>query len=112
MLLFGLEPVEIVLIICIVGVVLRVWVGKMKNPGTKFNVNAVILTFLVGLIASVGIVAPTISTIPDDTDKIVMLPILAGQVIIVMKSESLSTSLKKLIPSKSNNTPKVTGPFE
>ena len=107
--LFGLQPVEIVLIICIVGVVLRVYTGRMKNPGLKFDANAVVLSFFVGIIASVGLVAPVISSIPDDTDKIVLLPILAGQIIVVMKSESLSTTLKKLIPSKIKSEVKPPG---
>jgi len=98
--LFGLQPVEIVLIICIVGTTLRVYTGRLKNPGTKLDVNAIILSFMVGIIASVGLVAPVISSVPNDIDKIILLPILAGQIIVVMKSESLATTMKKLIPSK------------
>lgn len=95
--IFGFSPVIVVLIICIVGITLRVYIGITKNPGTPFNINAVILSFFVGIIVSVGLVAPVIDAIPDETDNIVVLPLLAGQIIVVMKSQSISTAANNLI---------------
>lgn len=97
--ILGLSPVTVVLIICIGGIALRVYVGIIKS-GTKFNVNAVILSFIVGIIVSVGLVAPVIDAIPDDTDNMVILPLVAGQIIVVMKSQSISTAASNLIAKK------------
>lgn len=93
----GLSPVTVVLVICIVGIALRVYIGITKNPGTPFNVNAVILSFIVGIIVSVGLVAPVVDAIPDETDSMVILPLVAGQIIVVMKSQSISTAASNLI---------------
>jgi len=95
--ILGFSPVTVVLIICIVGIALRVYVGITKNPETKFNVNAVILSFIVGIIVSVGLVAPVIDAIPNETDSMVVLPLVAGQIIVVMKSQSISTAVKKSV---------------
>lgn len=106
--IFGLSSVEITLIICIVGIVTRIYVGKIKHSETKFSINAAILSFMVGILVSVGLVAPVIDAIPDNTTAIVILPVLTGQVIIVMKSESISTAAQKLIhknPSEIKNGP-------
>ena len=98
--ILGLSPVTVVLAICLVGIALRVYVGITKNPGTKFNVNAVILSFIVGIIVSVGLVAPVIDAIPDDTNNMVILPLIAGQIIVVMKSQSISTAASNLVQKK------------
>lgn len=93
----GLSPVTVVLVICLVGIALRVYIGITKNPNTPFNVNAVILSFIVGIIVSVGLVAPVIDAIPNETDDMVILPLVAGQIIVVMKSQSISTAASNLI---------------
>ena len=95
--IFGLSPVILTLIICVVGVALRVYIGRIKNPTSKFNVHAVILSFIIGIIVSVGLVAPVINAIPQDYDELIILPLLAGQIIVVMKSESISTAARSLI---------------
>ncbi len=102
--LFGLGSVEIVFVICIVGTILKVWVGRMRNPGTKININAIGLSFVVGIIAAVGLVAPAVDAIDEDTSKIQLLPILTGLVFIVMKSDSITKTLQLIIPKKSNDT--------
>jgi len=40
--IFGLSPVELTLIICIVGIALRVYVGYVRAPNTKLNINDII----------------------------------------------------------------------
>jgi len=102
--ILGFSPVTVVLVICIVGIALRVYIGMTKNPGTKFNVNAVILSFIVGIIVSVGLVAPVIDAIPDETDNMVILPLVAGQIIVVMKSQSISTAASNLIKKPSQTS--------
>ena len=71
--ILGFEPVIVVLAICIVGIALRVYIGITKNPETKFDVNAVIISFMVGLLASDGLVEPVIDAIPDNTDDIIII---------------------------------------
>ena len=102
--ILGYSPVTVVLVICIVGIALRVYIGITKNPGTPFNVNAVILSFIVGIIVSVGLVAPVVDAIPNDTDDMVILPLVAGQIIVVMKSQSISTAASNLIKNKELKT--------
>ncbi len=98
--ILGLAPITITMIICIVGTVLRVYVGKLKSPETKFNVNTAFLSFMVALLISVSVVAPVINAISDDANDMVILPLIAGQIIIVMKSESISTAAQKIIHKK------------
>jgi len=98
--IFGFSSVEAVLAICIVGIILRTYIGIQKNPGTKIDINTVIISFMVGIIASVGLVAPAIDTIPDGTEGITLLPIIAGQIIIVMKSQSIATAVIKIAQKK------------
>ena len=98
--ILGFSPVTVVLAICIVGIALRVYIGITKNPGTPFNVNAIILSFIVGIIVSVGLVAPVIDAVPDDTADTTILALLAGQIIVVMKSQSISTAASNLVAKK------------
>lgn len=103
--IFGLSPVILTLIICVVGIGFRVYIGRIKNPTSKFNINTVILSFMIGIIVSVGLVAPVINAIPQDYDEMVILPLLAGQIIIVMKSESISTAARNLMQSQETKKP-------
>jgi hypothetical protein len=104
--IFGLSPVILTLIICVAGIALRVYIGRIKYANQPFNVHAVILSFLVGIIVSVGLVAPVINAIPQDYDELIILPLLAGQIIVVMKAESISTAARTLIKP----APKPGGP--
>jgi len=97
--ILGFSPVTVVLAICIVGIALRVYVGITKS-GTKIDVNAIILAFIVGIIVSVGLVAPVIDAIPDDTNNMVILPLVAGQIIVVMKSQSIATAASNIVAKK------------
>jgi len=104
--LFGLQPITWVLIICVVGIALRVYVGVTKNPGTKIDINVIILSFVTGLLVSVGLVAPVIDAIPNESDSLIILPLIAGQIIIVMKSESVYTAARNLIQKKAKTNTK------
>jgi len=95
--ILGLSPITLTLIICIIGIGLRVYIGKIKNPTSKFNINTVILSYMIGIIVSVGLVAPVIDAIPTDYNEMIILPLITGQIIIVMKSESISTAARKLV---------------
>lgn len=99
--IFGLAPITWTLIICVIGVGLRIYMGIIKNPGTKIDVNVTIFTLITGLIVAVGLVAPVIDAIPADTKDVIILPLIAGQIIIVMKSQSIITAVKELIQTKS-----------
>ena len=110
--ILGLSPITVVLIICLTGVELRVYIGKIKHPDQKFNVNKMILSFFVGVIISVSMVAPVIDELPDDTDELKLLPIIAGQIIVVMKTESLSTAGQSLISSVTQKIRKEVKPDE
>ena len=94
---FGLSPIVLTLIICVTGIALRVYIGKIKNSHLPWNIHAIILSFMIGIIVSIGLVAPVINAIPQDYDEMIILPLVAGQIIIVMKSESISTAARSLI---------------
>lgn len=94
---FGLSPIVLTLIICVAGIALRVYMGKIKNPDISWNIHAIVLSFMIGIIVSIGLVAPIINAIPQDYDEMIILPLVAGQIIIVMKSESISTAARSLI---------------
>jgi len=101
---FGLSPVELTLIICIVGISLRVYIGRVKRPDTKLNINAIVSSFMIGVIISVGLVAPVIDAIPLDTKDIVILSVITGQIIVVMKSESIAQAAKDILMPKKSKT--------
>jgi uncharacterized membrane protein len=104
--IFGLSPLVLTLIICVAGIALRVYIGRIKNANQPFNIHAVILSFMIGIIVSVGLVAPVINAIPQDYDELIILPLIAGQIIVVMKSESISTAARNLVKP----APKPGGP--
>jgi len=106
--IFGLSPVELTLIICIVGISLRTYIGYVRTPNTKLSINAIIASFMVGIVISVGLVAPVIDALPNDSTQIVMLVAVTGQIIVVMKSESIARAAQDILQLKINSTNKTT----
>ncbi len=104
---FGLDAVEITIIICIIGIGLRVYIGKVKNPEIPLSINAIILSFMIGVLISIGLVAPVIDAIPQSADKIVILTAIVVQIIVVMKSESISTAARDLFKQKEKEGAKI-----
>lgn len=97
--IFGLTPVQLTLIICVIGIALRVYIGYIKNPKSKFNVNVVVVSFFIGIIISVGLVAPTVESI-DSGDELKAFAVIAGQIIVVMQSESIAKAGQKIMNNK------------
>ena len=105
--IFGLEPILVTLIICIVGISLRIYTGKIKS-NIPFNIKAAGLSCIIGVLISVGLVAPVVYAMPDSVDPLIILPLLAGQIILVMKAESIGTTVQSILKKKKDNVQSTT----
>jgi len=87
--ILGLEPVSVIIIICIIGVSGRVYMGMAGKSWKEFNIHLVMITFMLGMITSIGIVAPVIDALPNDIDPTLQLVVVAGQIGLVMGVDSV-----------------------
>ena len=81
---FGLSPVELTVIICITGVGFRIIQGMQGKSWRDFNFQLAFSTFFIGVISSIGLVAPVISAIPPGADSLLALTVIAAQIATVM----------------------------
>ncbi len=82
--LFGLDPVIITITICIVGVSYRIITGMIGKKKSEFSTSLMMSTFMLGIITSIGLVAPVIDAIPDSAGSLVQLSVVVGQIATVM----------------------------
>ena len=80
----GLTPVTMTLIICIAGVSFRIFQGMQGKSLKDFNVNLALTTLVIGVISSIGLIAPVMETIPENTDALIQLQVVAAQFAIVI----------------------------
>ena len=80
----GLTPVAMTLIICIAGVSFRIFQGMQGKSLKDFNVNLALTTLVIGVISSIGLIAPVMETIPENTDALIQLQVVAAQFAIVI----------------------------
>ena len=98
--LLGLDPVILTLIICVVGVSYRIATGMIGKKQSEFSVPLMTTTFMVGLITSIGLVAPVIDAIPDNVSSLVVLSVIAGQIATVMGVDAATRKGYKLAEKK------------
>lgn len=84
----GLDPVVITVAICVVGVSYRILSGMAGKSWSEFNFTLAASTFMIGMVTSVGLVAPVIDALPEDTDKVLQLAAVFGQIGLVMGIDS------------------------
>lgn len=82
--ILGLDPVLLTVIVCIVGVSYRILTGMQGKKWSEFNPTMAATTFMLGIVTSVGLVAPVIHALPSDMSSTMQLAVIAGQVAAIM----------------------------
>lgn len=80
----GFDPVTITVAICIIGTSYRILTGMQGKKWSEFNPTLAATTFMLGIVTSVGLVAPVIDALPDDISPVLQLAAVVGQVGLVM----------------------------
>lgn len=80
----GFEPVVVTIAICVIGVVYRIITGMAGKSWREFNPTMAMTTFMLGIVTSVGLVAPVIDALPDDLSPVLQLAAVFGQIGLVM----------------------------
>ena len=98
----GLDPVLITVIICIIGVSYRILTGMQGKSWSEFNPTMAMTTFMLGIVTSIGLVAPVIDALPDDLSSTLQLAAIVGQIGLVMgidagvrKGQKVAQSIKE-----------------
>lgn len=82
--ILGLDPVLITVVICVIGVLYQIITGMLGKSWKQFNPHLAATTFMLGIVTSIGLVAPVIDALPDDMSSTLQLAVIAGQVGLVM----------------------------
>lgn len=80
----GLDPVLVTVAVCVIGVSYRILTGMAGKSWTEFNPTLAMTTFMIGMVTSVGLVAPVIDALPDTLDSTLQLAAVFGQIGLVM----------------------------
>lgn len=101
--ILGLSPVVMTILICVSGVSFRIFRGMQGKSIKEFKINLAITTLVLGVIVSIGLVAPVIEVIPDNDDELIQLQIVAAQLAVVIGVDSAVRKGYKKI-TKSDDT--------
>jgi len=82
--IFGLDPVLITVAICVIGVSYRIITGMQGKSWSEFNPTMALTTFMLGVVTSIGLVAPVIDALPDDMSSTLQMAAIVGQIVLVM----------------------------
>ena len=82
--ILGFDPVFITVAICVIGISYQIVTGMAGKNWKEFNPTLAMTTLMLGIVTSIGLVAPVIDAIPNDADPLVQLTAVAGQVLLVM----------------------------
>lgn len=98
----GFDPVTITVAICIIGTSYRILTGMQGKKWSEFNPTMAMTTFMLGIVTSIGLVAPVIDALPDDITPVLQLAAVVGQVGLVMgidagvrKGQKVAQNLKE-----------------
>ncbi len=86
--ILGLDPVLVTITICVIGVSYRILTGMAGKKWSEFNPTLAASTFMIGMVTSVGLVAPVIDALPEDMDTVLQLAAVFGQIGLVMGIDS------------------------
>lgn len=103
--LFGLDPVSITIGICVIGVSYRIITGMIGKKKSEFSTSLMMSTFMLGIITSIGLIAPVIDAIPNDSDSLIVLSVVAGQIATIM---GVDAAARKGYKISQNNISKKT----
>lgn len=84
----GFDPVVITIAICVIGVGFRIITGMAGKRWSEFNPTLAISTFMIGMVTSVGLVAPVIDALPNGLNSTLQLAAVFGQIGLVMGIDS------------------------
>ena len=100
--ILGLDPVFLTVIICVIGVSYRILTGMQGKSWSEFNPTLAATTFMLGIVTSVGLVAPIIDALPDTTTPVLQLAAVFGQIGLIMgvdagvrKGQKVAQSIKE-----------------
>ncbi len=100
--ILGLDPVLITVAICIIGVLYRILTGMQGKSWTEFNPTMAMTTFMLGIVTSIGLVAPVIDALPDNLSSTLQMAAIVGQIGLVMgidagvrKGQKVAQSIKE-----------------
>jgi len=83
--ILGFDPVIVTVVICVIGVLYRILTGMAgKSWSKEFNPTMAMTTFMLGIITSIGLVAPVIDVIPDGLSSNLQMVTVIGQIGLVM----------------------------
>jgi len=80
----GLEPVIVTIAICVIGVLYRILTGMAGKSWKEFNPTMAMTTFMLGIVTSIGLVAPVIDALPDNLSSTLQMAAVVGQIGLVM----------------------------
>ncbi len=100
----GLDPVTLTVIICIVGVSFQILTGMAGKSWKEFSPILAMTTFMIGIVTSVGIVAPVIDALPDDLTPTLQLAAVFGQIGLVMGIDTVVRKGQKISDRIKNKT--------
>ncbi len=86
--ILGFDPAVVTIAICIVGISYQIITGMAGKSWTDFNPTLAGSTFMIGIVTSIGLVAPVIDALPDTLDTTMQLAAVAGQIGLVMGIDS------------------------
>jgi len=100
--ILGLDPVLITIAICVIGVSYRILTGMAGKSWSEFNPTMAATTFMLGIVTSIGLVAPVIEALPDDMSSTLQMAAVVGQIGLVMgidagvrKGQKVAQSIKE-----------------
>jgi len=80
----GLDPVLVTIAICVIGVSYRILTGMAGKSWSEFNPTMAMTTFMLGIVTSIGLVAPVIDALPDNLSSTLQMAAIVGQIALVM----------------------------
>ncbi len=80
----GLDPVIVTIVICVIGVSYRILTGMQGKSWKEFNPTMAMTTFMLGIVTSIGLVAPVIDALPDNMSSTLQMAAVIGQILLVM----------------------------
>ena len=94
------------LFIVIAGVGLRTIFGMYGKPKSALNPNLIILTFIIAVPATIGIIAPQVEAIPADVTPTELLVAVVGLIMVVFGGDVAVKKVSKVIAKAKDNSPK------
>ena len=100
--ILGFDPVVVTIVVCVIGVLYRIITGMQGKSWTEFNPTMALTTFMLGVVTSIGLVAPVIDALPDDMSSTLQMAAVVGQIVLVMgmdaavrKGQKVAQSIKE-----------------